>query len=71
MNILADSPFTHPASIATLVLIFVWLPLMLIAAKQITQKIEPEKMVIWMFSLVIFPLIGAIVVLVLLRDKKG
>lgn len=66
---LADSPFTHPASIATLVLIFVWLPLLLLAAKRITRCVEPEKMVFWMFSLVVFPLVGAIVALVVLREE--
>lgn len=67
---ISDSPFTHPASITTLVLIFVWLPLLLLAAKRITQRVEPEKMVFWMFSLVVFPLVGAIVALVVLREKK-
>lgn len=67
---ISDSPFTHPASITTLVLIFVWLPLLLLAAKRITQCVEPEKMVFWMFSLVVFPLVGAIVALVVLREKK-
>ena len=68
---ISDSPFTHPASITTLVLIFVWLPLLLLAAKRITQQVEPEKMVFWMFSLIVFPLVGAIVALVMLREKKG
>lgn len=70
MNLLADSPLTHPASIATLVLIVVWLPLLLLAAQRITKCVAPEKMVFWMFSLVVFPLIGAIVALVVLREKK-
>ncbi len=67
----SDSPFTHPASIATLVLIVIWLPLLLLAATRITKCAPPEKMVFWMFSLVVFPLVGAIVALVVLREKKG
>lgn len=67
MDTLANSPFTHPASIATLVLIVIWLPLLLLAAKRIADRVPPEKMVFWMFSLVVFPLVGAVVALTVIK----
>ena len=70
LGALSDSPFTHPASIITLVLILLWLPLMLVAAKRITKNVPPEKMVLWMFSLVVFPLIGALVALIVIKNEE-